>query len=73
MDARTLIDLIAPTHDRTSCNDTQLGNGFYSHTADGHPRCSRCALLELEAGLPLPDRIGATVSFDAAPLQNDAP
>jgi len=45
-----LVNLLAPEHDRTSCSDENLANGFDSATkCTGRtaPRCIRCALLEL--------------------------
>ena len=61
MDAKELIDILCPKHDRTSCNDENIGNGFshkcdefgnYLTTIDAEdfPRCGRCALLEIESG-----------------------
>ena len=48
-----LINIICPEHTRTSCSDENLNNGF-SFEDDYetisllyHPRCSRCALLEI--------------------------
>jgi hypothetical protein len=40
-----VIAALAPEHGRTSCSDTNLVNGWGSHSS-GHPRCLRCALLE---------------------------
>jgi hypothetical protein len=51
MRARTLIDMICPTHGRTSCNDENLNNGFWTSSSDTwHGRCRRCMLLELVRG-----------------------
>jgi hypothetical protein len=71
--ARTLIDMIAPDHGRTSCSDENLSNGFFQieetelrgvtikrewKTA---PRCNRCFLLKSlkdeEYGIPTDPRI----------------
>jgi len=56
MDAKEFIDFICPEHGRTSCSDENISNGFYFEE-DGetisekhHPRCVRCALLEIENG-----------------------
>ncbi|WP_439132502.1 hypothetical protein [Polaribacter sp.] len=37
-----------PEHDRTSCSDDDLNNGFHSR-GDGtwHGRCTRCMWLEI--------------------------
>jgi hypothetical protein len=37
-----VIDVLAPEHDRTSCSDSSINNGF---VGGGNPRCTRCALL----------------------------
>jgi hypothetical protein len=62
MQAKELIDIIAPEHSRTSCSDENIANGFYHKAADEweegytvisneyYYRCSRCALLELANG-----------------------
>ena len=42
-----VIDVLHPDHDRTSCSDTNLDNGWGSNGIDSHPRCIRCAILEL--------------------------
>lgn len=59
MTAIELINIICPEHTRTSCSDENISNGFY-HKWDGtvtnviskeyFPRCSRCALLEINNG-----------------------
>lgn len=46
MEALTLINIIRPEHNRTSCNDDDLNNGFYTARC-GQYRCSRCALLQI--------------------------
>jgi len=53
--AKELINIICPDHSRTSCSDENIDNGFYTHDETGHPRCRRCALIELAYGEPLPD------------------
>jgi hypothetical protein len=45
MDAKELVDIICPKHDRASCDDNHLDNGFYSN--EGYTRCLRCTLLEI--------------------------
>lgn len=61
MEAITLIDIINPEHNRTSCSDDNISNGFYFEYDEYNdksdvisrkypPRCSRCALLEIENG-----------------------
>ena len=56
MNAKELIDILCPEHDRTSCSDDNVSNGFYreedSTTIESKyfPRCGRCALLEIESG-----------------------
>lgn len=56
MEAKEFIDIICPEHDRTSCSDDNISNGFYFEE-DGetigtqyYHRCTRCALLEIENG-----------------------
>jgi hypothetical protein len=53
---RELIDNIAPTHERTSCSDTDLSNAFYSkndYAWEHYPRCHRCFLLDhVDGSLP---------------------
>lgn len=64
MTARELIDIISPNHDRTSCNDKDLNNGFYSN--DSFTRCMRCTLLEIiEKGyLPKSHFLMSTFAID---------
>jgi hypothetical protein len=61
MEAKELVDLLYPEHDRTSCSDEDISNGFSweldewndkSTRLDGRwlPRCKRCALLEITSG-----------------------
>jgi hypothetical protein len=45
---KDFIDAFAPNHGRTSCSDNYIINGFTSH--DDHPRCIRCAMLEIYRG-----------------------
>ncbi len=55
MTAKEFINLIRPDHDRTSCSDEDISNGFY--TRDGekwHGRCTRCLYLEIINGDNLP-------------------
>lgn len=55
MEANKLIDIICPEHSRTSCSDDDISNGFYILensiiSMQYPPRCSRCALLEINNG-----------------------
>lgn len=43
MDAKELVDEIAPKHDRTSCSDADLSNA--DPNSQGYSRCVRCCLL----------------------------
>lgn len=78
MTATELINIIAPEHTRTSCSDDNIGNGFYHKSSEEWdnnytvitkkyiPRCSRCALLELENGRSVDvDKVidGITIHF----------
>jgi len=48
MEAIDFINLIRPEHDRTSCSDEDIDNGFYSRNVDSwHGRCTRCMYLEI--------------------------
>lgn len=48
MEALEFIDLVYPEHDRTSCSDEDINNGFRSRTgASWHGRCTRCMYLEI--------------------------
>ena len=60
MTAKELIDRIAPQHDRTSCNDTDLKNAFAND--QGAFRCARCTLLLGVANEHFEDRIVFSVS-----------
>ena len=60
MNAKELIDFICPEHSRTSCSDDNISNGFYTEGDEDwetltvstkyYPRCTRCAMLEIENG-----------------------
>lgn len=78
MTAIELINIIAPEHSRTSCSDEDIDNGFYRKATEEwdknytiistkyFPRCSRCALLELENGRSVDaDKVidGITIHF----------
>lgn len=74
MDALELVNIICPEHTRTSCSDDNIDNGFYHKFVDTedsttiiskhHPRCSRCALLELINGLSVDEnKIIETISI----------
>ena len=53
---REAVDILAPTHSRTSCNDNNLANasggwtGYYERETGKkeitYPRCNRCYLLD---------------------------
>lgn len=45
MSAMGFINIIAPEHCRTSCDDENIYNGLYS--SSGHTRCIRCTLLQI--------------------------
>lgn len=45
MTALELLNIIQPEHNRTSCSDDELNNGFYSN--NGYTRCFRCTVLEI--------------------------
>jgi hypothetical protein len=54
--ALEFVNLIQPKHDRTSCSDTNQGNGFYSRNGETwHGRCTRCMYLELIDAGGVPD------------------
>ena len=61
MEAKELVDLLYPEHDRISCSDEDISNGFMWKLDDWNdrseeldraysPRCRRCALLEIISG-----------------------
>lgn len=50
MEAIELINILWPDHDRKSCSDDNISNGFYTHDELGRGRCVRCMLLQLENG-----------------------
>jgi hypothetical protein len=58
METNELIDILYPEHDRTSCSDDDILNGFSWELDEWNtitdkldkrylPRCRRCALLEI--------------------------
>lgn len=57
MNALEFVNIIRPEHDRTSCNDENLNNGFYSRNGETwHGRCTRCMYLEIiKEGYAPPD------------------
>lgn len=61
MTALEFIDKMMPEHDRTSCDDENTANGFYSRNGESwHGRCTRCMYLEIVRGEtrygdPIPD------------------
>jgi hypothetical protein len=51
MTAMEYINLTLPEHDRDSCSDDDIGNGFYSRTGDSwYGRCQRCMALQIIRG-----------------------
>ena len=62
MDALELINIIQPKHDRTSCSDGNLDNGFYS--SGKYTRCARCTLLQIIKEGYLPESHEAFISFN---------
>jgi hypothetical protein len=52
-----LLNIIYPRHDRSSCNDDNLDNGFYSRNSDGFGRCTRCMHIELISGEDMPPKV----------------
>lgn len=55
MTAREFIDIIKPQHDRSSCDDDNLNNGFYSYNGKTwHCMCKRCMYLEIENQVEIP-------------------
>ena len=56
MKAKEFIDLVCPEHGRNSCSDDNIDNGFYLEEDEEtinekyYPRCTRCALLQIENG-----------------------
>ena len=55
--AKDLLDFIYPEHDRTSCDDKNLNNGFYSRNENGFGRCTRCMFLEILSGVEIPPEV----------------
>jgi hypothetical protein len=48
MTALEFINLIRPIHDRTSCSDNDLQNGFFTRNGETwHGRCTRYMYLEI--------------------------
>ena len=48
MELLDFINIIKPEHDRTSCSDSDIANGFYSRNGQTwHGRCTRCMYLEI--------------------------
>jgi hypothetical protein len=62
MNALELINIIAPEHERTSCSDEDLNNGFYSN--DNNTRCGRCTLLEILKKGKLPNSHTGLIIFN---------
>lgn len=55
MEAIEFVNIIRPHHDRTSCDDQSIGNGFYSRGVEWYGRYTRCMYLEILQGGPLPE------------------
>ena len=50
-----LINILRPTHDRTSCDDDNRNNSFGSmRIGTWHGRCTRCMWLDLADGIEVP-------------------
>lgn len=52
MDAIEFLNIILPTHDKTSCHDDNLNNGFwsiygYNDLGKWYGRCRRCMALQI--------------------------
>jgi hypothetical protein len=52
MEALEFLNIILPEHDRTSCSDEDLQNGFwsrrgYNDKGDWQGRCRRCMSLQI--------------------------
>jgi hypothetical protein len=59
MTALEFINIIEPEHDRTSCSDDNISNGFWTRSGYGdekkwHGRCTRCMYLEIINGDEIP-------------------
>ncbi len=55
MTALDFINIIRPEHDRNSCSDDDVCNGFGTRNGDSwHGRCTRCMYLQIIAGHSLP-------------------
>lgn len=57
MEVNEFLNIICPNHGRTSCNDDDLNNGFYSYIGheSWHGRCTRCILLQIINGEEIPE------------------
>jgi len=55
MEAIDFINIIQPEHDRTSCDDENTNNGFFSKGTSWYGRCTRCMYLEIIKGNKLPE------------------
>lgn len=67
---RSDLDLLIPDHERTSCSDNNVENGFGSMD-DFLPRCTRCGILELLGGgvyVPEGKRLEISLSFSLSDL-----
>jgi hypothetical protein len=77
---REWVDTVCPEHDRTSCSDDNVANGFYSiveeklkgviirRKFDPFPRCYRCFLLN-HVGGEIDPRVEVKVCVHIEPTQ----
>lgn len=54
METLEFINIICPEHDRTSCSDENISNGFYTRGNKWYGRCTRCMYLQIINGEELP-------------------
>lgn len=53
---KKFLDKIVPDHDRVSCSDDDVSNGFFTRNGETwHGRCKRCMYLEIIEGRELPE------------------
>ncbi len=64
MKALDFINIMRPEHDRTSCDDTNRNNSFYSRNGETwHGRCTRCMWLDIADGVEIPKDLDPTDCF----------
>jgi hypothetical protein len=61
-----IIDALVPQHGRTSCDDTNLANGWNS-SDEVLPRCNRCALLQALHGKSWPEEFSLHAVIERNP------